>query len=351
MGNPKYKILSIDGGGIRGIIPCTILKYIEEKTGRPVSGLFNLLAGTSTGGIISMGLTTPDSNKQNAFSAGAMRDLYVNHGKDIFSKRPKDILSWLSGKLFNNTYSSQNFENLLDHFFGEAMLKNSLANVLVTTYEIEKGRPFYFSSRLARTDEKENISLKDIARSTSAAPTYFKPSVVRYDEKSDLAFVDGGVFANNPSILAYCEAKELWKAKLEKTLEKVSFDKKGFDAVVTADDNDLPFYLLSIGTGYTANQLKLSSVKNFRNKDWIEPLLTNVFMRSVSESTDFTMQHLLPPYLDGSLRYKRLNLEIPKEYSEMDDASEKNIKNLLAIADKFVKENEPELDKICEIVS
>ena len=125
---------------------------------------------------------------------------------------------------------------------------------------------------------------------------------------------------------------------------------RGFDAVVTADDNDLPFYLLSLGTGFTQNAIKGSEVKNYRNKDWFEPLLANVFMRSVAESTHYTMKYLLPPYENGSPRYQRLDFQIPTEISEMDNASEKNIKSLVKVAETFVKENEPVLNKVCEIV-
>jgi patatin-like phospholipase/acyl hydrolase len=349
MSNPKFKILSIDGGGIRGIIPCIILRYIEEKTGTPISGLFNLIAGTSTGGIISVGLTKQEKNFQNSFSADQMLELYVKFGKDIFSDRPKDLLSWVSAKLFAKPYDVTDMEALLERYFGETRLKDALSNVLVTTYDIEKGKPFYFSSRLAATDEKENFKLKEVARSTSAAPTYFKPNLLKYDKETDLAFVDGGVFANNPSILAYSEAKELWKQLLVTNPELAEED-RGFDAIVTADDNDLPFYLLSLGTGYTTNAIKGSEVKNYRNKDWFEPLMTNVFMRSVAESTNYTMKYLLPDYKNGNPRYQRLDFKIPNEISEMDNASEKNINSLVKVAEKFVKDNEVVLNKVCEIL-
>jgi patatin-like phospholipase/acyl hydrolase len=351
MSNPKLKILSIDGGGIRGIIPCVILRYIEEKTGSPISTLFNLVAGTSTGGIISVGLTKHEGNFQNSFSAADMLELYVKFGKDIFSDRPKDILSWVSAKLFARPYDSTDMEALLNKYFGDAQLKDSLSNVLVTTYDIERGKPFYFSSRLAAGDEKENFRLKEVARSTSAAPTYFKPNLLKYDKDKDLAFIDGGVFANNPSILAYSEAKELWKQQLVANPALAEADSRGFDAVVTADDHDLPFYLLSLGTGFTTSAIKGADVKNYRNKDWFEPLLTNIFMHSVAESTSYTMKHLLPNYLDGSPRYQRLDFQIPSEISEMDNASEKNISELVKVAEKFVKENETELDEICKLVS
>jgi len=351
MSTPKVKILSIDGGGIRGIIPCIILRYIEEHTGQSISSLFDLIAGTSTGGIISVGLTKQESNFQNSFSAAQMLELYVKFGKDIFSDRPRDILSWVSAKLFAKPYDSKDMEALLDRYFGEAKLKDGLSNVLVTTYDIEKGKPFYFSSRLAANDPKENFRLKDVARSTSAAPTYFKPNLLKYDKDNDLAFVDGGVFANNPSILAYSEAKEIWKQRLVKDPALAEADDRGFDAVVTADDNDVPFYLLSLGTGHTVNTIKGAEVKSYRNKDWFEPLMTNVFMRSVAESTHYTMQYLLPDYVDGTPRYQRVNFEIPEAISEMDDASDKNINALVKAAEDFVKKNEALLDKICAVIA
>lgn len=350
MNKPKFKILSIDGGGIRGIIPCVILKFIEETTAQPISSMFNIITGTSTGGIIAMGLTLPDEYGQNKFSAEKMLGLYMDNGEKIFPPRHKDILSRISGALFDKPYDSSGIEGLLNDYFGDSKLKDALTNLLVTTYEIGKGRPFYFSSRLAQTDERENILYREVARSTSAAPTYFKPSVVPA-ESGDYTFVDGGIFANNPAILAYCEAKELWKAKRAPIIEKARADSKGFDAVVTADDTDLPFYMLSLGTAYTKNKIKVSEMDKWRNANWLEPLLTDVFARSVAESTDYTMQYLLPPYTDGTKRYTRLNMEIDEDASQMDNVSAENLNKLLEIGEGFVQKNKDQLLKICEIIS
>jgi patatin-like phospholipase/acyl hydrolase len=348
MSNPKFRILSIDGGGIRGVIPCIILRYIEQTTGRPISELFNLVAGTSTGGIISVGLTRREPNQQNSFTADQMLELYVKYGKDIFSDRPRDILSRISAKLFGKPYNTKDMEALFERYFGDAELKDALTAVLVTTYDLERAKPFYFSSRLAVNSVNENFKLKEIARSTSAAPTYFKPNLLKYDKDKDLAFIDGGVFANNPSILAYSEAKELWKQELAVGSSAVTEGARGFDPEVAPDDNDLPFYLLSLGTGFTPSSIKGEEVKNYRNKDWFEPLLTNVFMHSVAESTHYTMQHLLPDYVDGTKRYQRLDFQIPSEIAEMDDASDKNIAALVDSAEQYVKANDTTLKKICE---
>jgi patatin-like phospholipase/acyl hydrolase len=360
MSKHQFRILSLDGGGIKGIIPCTILSYIEQKTGHRISKMFHLLAGTSTGGIISLGLTTPNEFGYNAFTADDMLQLYVKHGTDIFHHRDN---GWF-GKLFGTkilggalkkVYDEEEFEKLLQKKFGDNRLKESLADVLVTTYAPEAEKPFYFSSRLAKKDAKEDMLVREIARSTSAAPTYFEPSRVKYDKEEKYAFVDGGVFANNPSILAYGEAKELWKNMNNPVRVSVPSDldknAKTFDAYVTPDDHDLPFFMLSIGCGHAPAKIDLSDAEDWRMANWIKPLLTSVFMQSVAESTDYTMKHLLPPFEDKTLRYIRLDLEIPEANSQMDDVSEENIKALCKIADQFVKENQKKLDDICNLLA
>ncbi len=174
-----------------------------------------------------------------------------------------------------------------------------------------------------------------------------------YKGEQKLAFVDGGVFANNPSILAYAEAKELWKQQ-NKTTRKANVATgamKIFDAQPTPDDNDLPFYLLSIGCGHSVTTVDYSSADEWRAKDWIKPLLTNVFMQSVSESTDYSMQYLLPAFEDGTPRYHRFNPVIPEANSQMDDTSADNIAALNAIAEKYVEDNKTALDNICTLLT
>ena len=349
MTKPKFKILSIDGGGIRGIIPCKILSYIETQIGGNLSDTFDLIAGTSTGGIITLGLTTKKPDDDCPYYAEEMLELYRKNGKLIFAKRQKDFLSRI-GSVFKKTkaitenpYDSSNLEKLLSDYFRGAMLKNSKTNVLVTTYDISEGKPFIFSTRLAKVFDSENIKedflVEEIARSTSAAPTYFEPSIIRDKAGGDFAFVDGGVFANNPSILAYCEGKELYKIQT-----------KAFDAKVTQSDSDLPFYLLSIGTGISRQRISGQDAKKWRAANWLNPLLSSVFMQSVAESTHYTLQHLLPPYENGTPRYQRINVTIPEENSQMDNVSDENINKLCEFAENYIKENESTLLQVCEML-
>jgi len=357
---PACRVLSIDGGGIKGIIPCIILKEIEEKTGRKISKLFNLIAGTSTGGIIALGLTKKDrSGMVNTYSANDLLDLYVKNGKDIFPEREKDLVSRL-GSMFEKTrdvtarnYDSAGIERLMLEKFGEARLTDALIDTLITTYDINSGRPYYFSSRIARLklnegNKEENILMRDVARSTSAAPTFFAPNIVN-DSNSKMAFVDGGVFANNPSVLAYSEAKEIWKHDT-KTDSAYS---KGVDAIVTADDKDLPFFMLSLGCGSSKSSVSYTNAEEWRTLNWIQPLLTDIFMRSSEESVRYTMQYLLPPFVNGNLRYERLSPEIDRSVSQMDNVSDANIEALQEVATSYVKTPEVRLkiDNVCKILT
>ncbi len=243
---------------------------------------------------------------------------------------------------YNSTYDSAGIERLLEQKFGATKLSESLTNVLITTYELEKGKPFYFLSRLAKQNAEENFLMKTIGRSTSAAPTFFVPSFAQYENQQQ-AFVDGGVFANNPSVLAYGEAKEIIRNRPE-------VGSKGFGAVVSSSDDEDPIFMLSIGTGNAKQLIKGNDAAEWRTKDWIKPLM-EVLMQSVAESTHYTMQHLLPNYSNGSQRYVRLNIEIPHEISQMDNAYDANINKLCEIADTYVKENQDKLLRICEVLT
>lgn len=355
MNKSKFKILSIDGGGIRGIVPCVILKAIEARLGTPIHENFNLLAGTSTGGIITLGLNSKNPQTDKAYSAEEMLDLYRNKGTAIFSYRPKNLISWVGGffglgVLTDQPYDETQLESLLKAYFQDKSLKDCLSDVLVTSYDLETGRPYYFSSRLAKSGVDSDTELRIIARSTSAAPTFFNPSVIESNNK-DLALADGGVFANNPSILAYAEAKELYKAHLADDNTPVmrgeALVSRGFDANVAADDNDLPFFMLSIGTGYCSKPLNGHDLTDQHSYKWLSHI-SDILMRGVAESTHYSMQYLLPNYSDSSKRYIRLNVPIPKEHIEMDNASPENIAALEEIANNFVLQNSALIDEICE---
>jgi uncharacterized protein len=112
------KILSIDGGGIRGLIPALVLAEIESRTGKAVAECFDLIAGTSTGGILAMGLARDDGNGKPRFSAGDLADIYQTRGKEIFSRSLWKGAASLGG-LADETYSHKGLEKVLEAYFGD----------------------------------------------------------------------------------------------------------------------------------------------------------------------------------------------------------------------------------------
>jgi uncharacterized protein len=204
-----FKVLSIDGGGIRGIIPAMVLAEIEERTGKSIAETFDLIAGTSTGGILALGLAMPGDGGRPKYTASELIELYEDEGTSIFSGRAGTIRN-----LFEERYPSAGVEGVLDRYFGDARLKDALSTVFVTSYEIELRAPFFFRSERAKVDADYDFPMREVARATSAAPTYFEPAKVEARGPVEYyALVDGGVFANNPAMCAYVEASSILKER------------------------------------------------------------------------------------------------------------------------------------------
>jgi len=207
-----FKILAIDGGGIRGIIPATVLMEIEKQTGKRVAELFDLIAGTSTGGILAVGLARPGPDGRARYTAGDMRELYLRKGAAIFPQPgfPKSL--WNSAKRpFTEKYAAKGIESVLQKYFGDSRLKDSLSNLLVTSYEIHLRQPWFFRSDRARQDPEYDFPLWEVARATSAAPTYFPPAQIPRSgaNQPNWMLIDGGAYANNPALCAYAETRSI----------------------------------------------------------------------------------------------------------------------------------------------
>lgn len=321
------KILSIDGGGIRGIIPAMILAEIEDRTGKPISSSFDLIAGTSTGGILALGLTKPEAGRP-CYSARDLIRLYENNGGKIFNRSLCHKILSLSGTVAER-YPSDGVEAVLREYFGTAKLSESLTNLFITSYEIERRDPFFFRSRKARTDPDYDYYMWEVARATSAAPTYFEPAKVRSlkqaadgDRLSFYALVDGGVFANNPGMCAFVDAKT--------------------DTAINTSTGD-DFLLVSLGTGQLTRTLPYNKAKDWGVLQWAKPVLDVVF-DGVSDTIDYQLRQLLP--ID---RYHRFQVSLDILGSDdMDNTSEQNLHELKAVAEELINKQTEALDRLCE---
>ncbi|UCG44517.1 MAG: patatin-like phospholipase family protein [candidate division WOR-3 bacterium] len=314
------KILSIDGGGIRGLIPAVVLAEIEKRTGKPVSELFDLIAGTSTGGILALGLTKPGPDGRAEYPAERLIQLYKDKGPRIFSSSIWHKIR-SAGGLADERYPAKGIEEVLEEYFGDARLKDSVTEVLVTGYEIERGSPWFFRRRSARTKPGYDFDMKQVARATSAAPTYFEPIRIEAEGRAEYyAVVDGGVYANNPAMCAYVDAL-------------ASFPEAG------------DFLVLSLGTGTRQSPILYHDAKDWGLAGWAKPILGVVF-DGVSDTVEYQLGQLLPEK-NGVQRYYRFQTKVSKENSALDNADQDNLRALVLIAEQLVEEHTADIDRLC----
>lgn len=313
------KVLSLDGGGIRGIIPAMVLAEIEKRTRRPVSLLFDLIAGTSTGGLLALGLTKPDAEGKPEFSAADMVRLYENHGREIFSRSCWYRITSL-GFLADYKYPPDGMKMVYARYFGRTRLKEALCNLLITAYEIEIRTPFFFRSSRARERSDYDYTMQDVAFAATAAPTYFSPYKLGIEGASEYyALIDGGVYANNPGMCAYTEVRN--KHPREDIL------------------------MLSIGTGEQKTPLPFDEAERWGLAGWVRPLMHIVF-DGVSDTVDYQLRLLLLPQEPGGPRYYRLQPEMKQE-CQLDDASQETIRKLKMHARILIETNSDLLDILC----
>lgn len=194
-----YMILSIRGGGIKGLIPACILADFEERNGVRCRDAFDLIVGTSTGGILALGLS-------RGIKATSIRDMYLEQGPSIFKRR-----FWSRCGLFGAKYDLNNLRRALDGVFGRDSL-GECAKVMVCATAVDTGRSAFIKSW-----KTPHISIVEAACATSAAPTYFDP--VRIDGFGLLA--DGGIYANNPASFALTQARKLFCTDTHRRLSLV----------------------------------------------------------------------------------------------------------------------------------
>jgi len=138
------KILSLDGGGIRGLIPALLIAEMEKRTGKRCAEMFDMIAGTSTGGILALAFSVHEDNKPK-YSALDLADIYAKQGKDIFKRSYWKGVSSVGGTL-DEKYSAAGLEAVLTQYLGDLKLKDGMCNTLVTSYDIENREPYFFKS-------------------------------------------------------------------------------------------------------------------------------------------------------------------------------------------------------------
>lgn len=318
-----FKILSLDGGGIRGVIPALVLDALETRLSGPVAEVFDLIAGTSTGGILALGLTKPDAEGKPEFSAAELVDLYAEHGWTIFSRSLAHDIKAVDG-MREEKYSAKNLEQILEQYFGDTPLSAAVKDVLVSAYEIESRTSWFFTRHKAQQDPAENdFPMKKVARATSAAPTYFEPLNLETNAAPDYwALIDGGVFANNPAMCAVAEAFSTHEAD--------------------------ELFVVSLGTGSQTRRIPFDKAAGWGLIGWARPILDVVF-DGVSDTVDYQVRQVCRSTEEVE-RYFRFQADLDIAKDDMDDASADNIHSLKLQATQMIDKRADDLDRVAELL-
>lgn len=269
------KILCIDGGGIRGVFPIAILNAIEEEYQRPVGELFDVIAGTSTGSIIAASAVL-------GIPMGKVMENYLAYGEKIFMKKAKV-------GLFKSVYSDRYLRRLLKRAFHDIALGDIQKPLLIPAVDITHGKPYVHRSNFGFAQSNElSVKIWDAVLSSCSAPIYFPPNNVN----NEFLSIDGGLWANNPSLVCVTEALHHFKSRLE------------------------DIRIFSIGTGQQRIDFTMDDDKYWGIRQWlpfhfpsmkVTPKLLDLAMDLSSESVSYHCRLLL-----GS-HYFRVNKELSEE--------------------------------------
>lgn len=309
----KCFILSIDGGGIRGIIPSIFLASLKENLQKininePFHQIFDLMAGTSTGGLIALALSVPLFKKTDGdmydlnggIQARKLPFLYETLGSAVFPGNKHKVIKVIR-QLFTSKYSSVPFRKILYDIFKECKVKQALTNLLITSFDMKTMQPVFIKKRpdFVGGDEDLDFYMVDAALSTSAVPTYFSPAYVKSLGQSSMEFclVDGGIFCINPSLSALIEARK----------------------ILRCDE----YVILSLGTGVQTEEYKTETMKRWGFFNWIAPWLNVPLITAVGDGQRISTNHMLKKLPKVNLYRVDVNLDRGK--GKMDDGSDENL--------------------------
>lgn len=331
-------ILSVDGGGVRGIIPAIVLAFLEkelQKLDGPdarIADYFDVVAGTSTGGLLTVMLTAPDKDGRPLFDGKDLAKFYIDESPKIFPQKGS-IFSKIGSGLATVTgpkYDGKYLHSLLRRHLGDTKLDGALTSVVIPAFDIAHLQPIIFSSFQLENQPAKNALLSDIAIGTSAAPTFFP---AHYFETNDgkggtraYNLIDGGVAANNPTLLAMNQVAEHMVLAGQKPVGK-------------------SYIVISIGCGtsslpklkYSAKDAAKWGILSWLVKDGTVPIL-DMFNAASADMVDFHLS-VLSAILGSSHQYLRIQYDkLSGSAGSIDDCSKANLDRLVKIGDELLAE-------------
>ncbi|XP_076925749.1 patatin-like protein 2 [Bidens hawaiensis] len=346
-------VLSIDGGGIRGLIPAGILDFLETKLKEleedndvRIADYFDVIAGTSTGGLITAMLTAPDKKSRDLAPDEKGRPLFAANEIIKFYRQRSHMIfhqDWMVTKIvksiFGPLYDGKYLRNCIQEHLEDLKLKDTLTNVVIPTFDIKRLQPTIFSSFELKEKPYMNANLSDICIATSAAPTYLPPHYFETTHKKttqeeeevvmekthEFHLVDGGVAANNPTLIAMSEI-----AKHQNLGEPKSIDYQRY-------------LVISIGTGECKPATKYTVHKASKwgffgwwlNASGSAPLV-DIFTQASTDMVDFHLSAIFKG-LGIQTNYLRIQESELERTASLDMATMENLDYLDKVAKALLK--------------
>ncbi|KAF8041253.1 hypothetical protein BT93_B3246 [Corymbia citriodora subsp. variegata] len=320
-------VLSIDGGGVRGIIPGTELDGPHQR----IADYFDIIAGTSTGGLVTAMITAPNKDHRPMFAARDINKFYLEHCPEIFPQ--KFPMRSRIGAFTGPKYNGKKLRSVVNGLLGDTALSQTLTDIVVPTFDIKRLQPVIFSTNDARANPLKNARLADVCIGTSAAPTLLP---AHYFETKDengktcsFDLIDGGVTANNPTLVALSHIKR------ERLLHHGEFK------AINLRETD-PVLVLSLGTGAAKHEEKYSAAKasKWGHIGWIfhdgfTPLV-DIFNDASSDMVDIHLSTLFQ-FVSCKKNYLRIQDDtLTGEEASVDVATPKNLQKLTEIGQQLL---------------
>ncbi|BFG18439.1 hypothetical protein CerSpe_047130 [Prunus speciosa] len=337
-------VLSIDGGGIRGIIPGTILNFLESELQKldgqdaRLADYFDVITGTSTGGLVTAMLTTPNENNRPLYAAKDINPFYLENCPKIFPQSSSPLANVAEDLkvLGRPKYDGKYLHKLVKEKLGDKHLRDTLTNVVIPSFDIKRLQPVFFSSYQLKKKPSLDALLSDICIGTSAAPyylpTYQFKSTNSNGESREFNLTDGGVAANNPALVAMSE--------VTKQIHKGNPD---FQPMGENEQLYGRFLVISLGTGttsdekYDANEAaEWGALGWLVGSDFSAPLV-EIFSQAGSDMVDFHLATVFQA-LQSHDNYLRIQDDtLSGTLASVDIATEQNLNDLVKVGEALLK--------------
>jgi uncharacterized protein len=338
----KFRILSISGGGSRGIIPVIVLMRLEQLTGRHVTELFDLSIGTSTGAMITAALNVPrkmddtdaadddDAVKQSIetdssvvrvdngnlnprrkwkYTAQDLVDIYLKEAPLVFEKSLLKQWYTING-IYGHLYDTKKRDERFEVWMGTTCLRETLSDIVLTSYERCEETPVFFKSRKAKLNESCDFLLSDCVKASTAAPTVWP-----YHQICDNLYMDA-LYAKNPSMFGIFEAHRYYGIAYEDMI------------------------LVSLGTGYVKNRVEAKDV-----------LMSGIgFYKDAFNSVINANTKCVTHMVKSLVQTLEIDVSLPEQHMGITDVDKNHMNYMIKVTEDYLKEYDEQIREFARLL-